>query len=310
MRDGQRVIAPEQENGVTTSEAMGYGMLIAAAMGDQATFDGFWSYVQANLEGTGLMNWKPSGGSGSATDGDNDIAYALLMADAQWGGYASAASAMISAILANDVDGSFLKPGSGWSDRFNPSYFAPSYYRVFSGFDSVISGSYTLLNNNISATTAGFPSNWADPQSGNPTDAGSAAVTSDLVEPVYGYDAARVPWRIGLDVCSGGTEGSSAVNSIVSYFAPRYDDGATIDLLKAGWDKNTGGVAPEARPMQGSFIGPMGIAGMAVGNTAMRDRAFRTMLDILENGDFNHTYFPSTVGFITMLIMSGNFPMP
>jgi hypothetical protein len=42
----------------------------------------------------------------------------------------------------------------------------------------------------------------------------------------------------------------------------------------------------------------------------MRDRAFRVILDILESGDFNHTYFPSTVGFLTLLAMSGNFPTP
>lgn len=45
-------------------------------------------------------------------------------------------------------------------------------------------------------------------------------------------------------------------------------------------------------------------------NPAMRDRAFRTMLDVLESGDFNHTYFPSTVGMLTLLVMSGNFPTP
>jgi hypothetical protein len=42
----------------------------------------------------------------------------------------------------------------------------------------------------------------------------------------------------------------------------------------------------------------------------MRDRAFRAMLDVLESGDFNHTYFPSTVGLLTLLAMSGNFPTP
>jgi hypothetical protein len=34
------------------------------------------------------------------------------------------------------------------------------------------------------------------------------------------------------------------------------------------------------------------------------------ILDILESGDFNHTYFPSTVGLLTVLMMSGNFPTP
>jgi hypothetical protein len=57
----------------------------------------------------------------------------------------------------------------------------------------------------------------------------------------------------------------------------------------------------------------MGVAGMAVGGdngNKFRDRAFRAILDIEDYGDFNHTYFPSTVGFLTLLLMSGNFPTP
>jgi hypothetical protein len=54
----------------------------------------------------------------------------------------------------------------------------------------------------------------------------------------------------------------------------------------------------------------MGVGGMAMGNTAMKDRAFRAMLDLLESGDYNHTYFPSTVGLLSLLALSGNFPMP
>jgi hypothetical protein len=38
---GDHIVAPEQMGGVTTSEAMGYGLMIAAAMGDKATFDSF-----------------------------------------------------------------------------------------------------------------------------------------------------------------------------------------------------------------------------------------------------------------------------
>ena len=55
---GLKVICPEQENGVTTSESMGYGMMIAAAMGDKDSFDKLWAYVKGKLSG-GLMTWKP-----------------------------------------------------------------------------------------------------------------------------------------------------------------------------------------------------------------------------------------------------------
>lgn len=312
VKDG-KVIAPEQSNGVTTSEAMGYGMLIAAAMGDKDTFGKFWSYVQTQLGagGSKLMTWSNQGGSGSATDADTDIAYALAMADAQWGGYASAASTMAGAILASDVGtGNALKGGSDWPGRFNPSYFAPSFLRKLGGFASVITKGYQLVSANISASTAGIPTDWADPSTGAPSDKGDAQVYSELTGIVYGYDAARVPLRIGLDVCGGATDGKAALSSMISFFAGKYDQGATIDLLKAGWGKEIGKPDVSARNMQGSFIGPMGVGGMAVGNAAVRDRAFRAILDILESNDFNRTYFPSTVGLITLLIMSGNFPAP
>jgi hypothetical protein len=138
-------------------------------------------------------------------------------------------------------------------------------------------------------------------------------VTSDIVDGengAMGYDAARVPWRLGQDVCLGGSEGSASVTAMVSYFAAKYDAGARIDLMKAGWYKKSTTPHPESKDVQGSYIGPMGVAGMAVGNAAMRDSAFRATMDILESGDFNRTYFPSTIGFITALIMSGNFPAP
>ncbi len=59
--------------------------------------------------------------------------------------------------------------------------------------------------------------------------------------------------------------------------------------------------------MQGSFIGPIGVGAMAAGPAVMRDRAMRTVLDILESGDLNHAYFPYTVGFLSLLTMTGNF---
>ena len=111
-------------------------------------------------------------------------------------------------------------------------------------------------------------------------------------------NSARVAGRLGLDVCLGGGN-NTALKAIVDFFAAKYDAGASIDLMKAGWYKTTGQPHPMSKDLQGSYIGPIGAGGMAMGNAAMRDRAFRVMLDILESGDFNHTYFPSTVGLLT-----------
>jgi hypothetical protein len=318
------VVAPEQPQYPVTSESLGYGMLIAAAMGDKALFDKFHSYVkQEGGSGTGLMKWA-QGQKGSASDADLDIAYALLIANMQWpsGGYLTPANDMASAIKALDLEGSVLTGGSEFHQaNFNPSYFAAAAMRKFSTLTGAISTNFSLVNANINAPVAGIPTDWASKTDGRPSDAGGANVTSAIIDGsngAMGYDSARVPWRLGLDVCLGGTEGNAALKSIISYFAAIYDGGATIDQMRAGWYKaNKGGTAlAQVHPagkddnVQGSYIGPMGAGAMAVGNTVMRDRAFRTILDTLESGDFNHTYFPSTVGLLTLLMMSGNFPTP
>lgn len=310
-----KIVAPEQQNAVT-SEALGYGMLIAAALGDKAAFDKFHGYVKSHGgSGSGLMTWK-DGQSGSASDGDIDIAYALLMAEKQWpgGGYKAAGDSMAAAILSQDLVSNVVRGGSSFKNaQFNGSYFAPAAFRAFgSSFASAVTENYRLVNANITANSSGVPTDWADPSSGNPSGPGSAQVTSDITDGdngAMGYDSARVSWRLGLDACLGGGN-TTGLKAIVDFFSGKYDSGASIDLMKAGWYKKNGMVHVNAKDLQGSYIGPMGVGGMAMGNAAMRDRAVRVLLDILESGDFNHTYFPSTVGLYTLLALTGNFPTP
>ena len=71
----------------------------------------------------------------SATDGDEDMVFALVMADKQWGGYMTAADNMLTIIAMNDyaTDGT-IKGGDKYPNAVNPSYIAPAYYRVFSDY--------------------------------------------------------------------------------------------------------------------------------------------------------------------------------
>jgi hypothetical protein len=305
---------------------MGYGLMIAAAMGDKATFDKFLGYVNANLA-NGLMDWIQGGseGSGSATDGDEDIAYALLMANIQWpsGGYKALAESMINQIASQDLNGNRIKLGNQWDVAFfNPSYFAPAAYRAFgatnSKFGAVITDGYARITSNVNAPAAGYPTDWCAVSDGNTNCPPSmpppnTAVTGGFTAAAYGYDAARVPWRIGLDVCkspSGG--GDSVLGTILSTIVAKYPKG--VDTIDAGIIKSSGAAASGAAKMQASFIGSIGVGAMArsntAGNPAVRDRAFRTVLDILENPEFNRTYFPATVGMLTLLAMAGDFPSP
>jgi uncharacterized repeat protein (TIGR01451 family) len=83
------------------SEGTGYALLAAAMMADKTTFDGLWLYthdfamnkVVRYRDGSNapkydysvLPGWQNAAGGNSATDGDVDIAVALMIAHRQWG---------------------------------------------------------------------------------------------------------------------------------------------------------------------------------------------------------------------------------
>ena len=107
---GMRVQRPENGND-TVSEGIGYGMLAAVYVGDKMTFDGLFTYAKSHFDANGLMTFcVPNGGNscsgtGSATDGDEDMIFALLMASDQWSGtdYLTPAQAMIQAMRTNSL---------------------------------------------------------------------------------------------------------------------------------------------------------------------------------------------------------------
>jgi hypothetical protein len=111
---------------ITVSEAHGYGMLLTVMMAPadpeaRAVFDGMLWYLKDHPAASdpALMAWNQIKGCGnaggeirgalSATDGDLDIAYALLLAEARWGrggafDYRAEADAVLAAILRREVD--------------------------------------------------------------------------------------------------------------------------------------------------------------------------------------------------------------
>ncbi|HEU5076535.1 MAG TPA: glycosyl hydrolase family 8, partial [Polyangiaceae bacterium] len=314
LKSDGSVFSPEDNR--TISEGMGYGMLLAAAFGDQAAFDDMWGYVSGNLSG-GLMTWV-AGGSGSATDADADIAYALLLAGDQWGGdYGTRATAMISAMSA-DTTGNRINPGSNWGsqDIWNPSYFTPAYYGEFGGSwsSTFLSSGYQILqscNAAFGSASNGLVPDWCQASNGAALDGNAVAqVVSTLCQPgdckYYAFDAARVPWRIGVDAClNSRSEATTYLNQLVGHFVSLY--GADrIDNVRSGY-RPDGGAHAESAEMQASFIGPVGVGAMAVNQEAYH-RAFRAVLDILRDTRFNRTYYPATVGMLTLLEMSGNIP--
>lgn len=302
-----QVVDTENGNKVI-SEGIGYGMLLSAAMGDRDTFDRIWGWASGRLT-NGLLGWD-NGGGGSATDADTDIAYALYMADYQWGGYASAASAMASAAAGADLNGTTIKAGSQF-DANNPSYFSPGFYRKLGGaWAGAIGPGYTWLNScdsNFGGGQNGLISDWCNYSGQAQTPSGQ--VTSETCgagEICSAYDASRIPWRVGYDVCFDGA-GSALAGRIVTKFNTYY--AGRIDLLEAGWN-TAGNPTAGAVPNEMAFLGTVAVAAWATDNATNRDRAFYAALDLLELREYYKKYYSTSLGLLTTVLMTGNWPVP
>jgi len=306
---GLRVKRPENSSD-TVSEGMGYGMLASVYVGDQATFDGLWAFTKAHLDQYGLMNWHlnadgstASGGSGSATDADEDIAFALLMASDQWKGgtYLADGVTMVKAIRQNELftDGS-VQNGDSWngSNALYPDYFSPAYYRVFAKATNDTYWVKFVIEKGYAHLAALTGTGGLVPNATNVQDSlqSSTCDRSDYkCDLKYGYDSCRTPWRIGMDYCWNNEPRALAyLMAIGGYF----DSNGGVASMGDGYTSPNG---PKISSNQNSaFIGPAGVAGMAANFPKLRDDAFNF------NGGGNNTYFAQSLRVLSMLMMSGN----
>jgi hypothetical protein len=212
-----------------------------------------------------------------------------------------------------------ITAGSNWGGQpnvFNASYHTPAWYPIFGGSwpTSISQNNYTALNACDSAFggSNGLVPDWCD-AGGAPTDP-AGDVQNELTcteapnRAVFGFDAARVPWRMGQDKClRNNSSATSYVNRLNTLVGGRTNNGLTVHLMKAGYCRG-GGDATGSIDNQMSFIGSVGVSSMGAANTVMRDTAARAVLDIIESPEFNRTYYPTTLGMLTLLDMTGNFP--
>ncbi len=322
--DGTKIIRPENGND-TVSEGIAYGMLIGVFMDDQPLFDALWTYAKAHPspKNDGLMTFCiPAGasscsGNGSATDADEDMAYALLMASKQWtsGTYGSDAITMIGNIYTHEVSGNVLLAGdsfgSAGTSQLDPSYFAPSYYRVFATVDSghnwmgVVDESYTILA--AASGGDGLVPNWVN-QSGT-----AITLSNSAVDPYFGYDACRIPFRIGMDYCLNGEARARTYANLITAFYASKSSATSLSGISDGYT-TTGGnpsgtLGDYAAGM--AFTGPGGVAAMAAGNDTLRDITYLTLKADTTGGAMGisgtFTYFHASWGVLSLMAMSGNF---
>ncbi|MBK8801965.1 MAG: hypothetical protein IPN71_07900 [Fibrobacteres bacterium] len=216
------------------SEAQSYGMLLAVWFNDQSAFNKildaantkFWN---TGCGGGGWYGWKLPGAKsgctgegGFASNADLDIAGALIFASAlqdkkHWSGtnYKTLAVDRVTSVWNNMVDKSNYRmtSWSGSDDNIrNPSYHMPAWGQVFQEFaedngvtgqdwGKVRSAAYALMNAQPNAKY-GMARNFCNGAGGTPgsgTSSGPGNPDNNTSRTNMGFDAIRVPYRMGLD---------------------------------------------------------------------------------------------------------------
>jgi len=308
-------------NGATVSEAMGYGMLITVLMAGvdanaQQVFDGlnrFRKRYPSSIDPS-LMEWKVypdevTRNDDCATDGDVDLAMALLMASRQWGqsNYFQEATNIIHHIGTSLVRPDYSLRLGDWnsaagqtrSSDFMPAHFRSFYLATGNGlWTNVENRCYTILEGlqaTHAASTGLLPdfalaggSGWA------PAPAGFLEGPHDGR---YYYNACRVPWRISC--------------SALYYNEPR-SRGIMVRLMTwvasahAGPSSFKGGYQLDGSDIGGNnydtsaFISPTGVAAMVATNQQWLNQTFTYAISR------NEKYYEDSINLLSLVAMSGN----
>jgi endo-1,4-beta-D-glucanase Y len=329
----RRVRRPNSPGAIDTSNSEGtaYGMILAAAMNDQALFDDLWHYEQLFLDNSGLMNWEinpagtgpTSGGTGAATDADEDMAFALLWADRGWGGkgaladtYRNLALKQIDLVWQHEVDhsrGEALALGDQFPNGaaiLNVSYFAPAYYRLFglasgkqTDWNKVVESSYAIvtatLNSANKNTTNGLVPAWSTP-AGLPQAPNASLPTN------HQLDSCRTPFRFGQDYCWYGEPRAKDYLAKISGF---YQQVGASHIVNG---YNLDGTANPTNPtvnQSAAFVGPAGVGAMSdPAFSVLRDQAYAGVATLNElDGSI---YYTESWTALSLVMMSGGFWNP
>ncbi|WP_120465093.1 glycosyl hydrolase family 8 [Paenibacillus aceti] len=324
----------------TVSEAHGYGMLITALMAGhdpdaQKYFDGMLRYFRAHPSeiNPNLMAWKQGDtgtaivdvdGVDSATDGDMDIAYALLLAHSQWGSsgeinYLAEAKEVINAIMESDVNqndwmlriADWASSGK-WASATRPSDFMLQHmkdYRNVTGdsrWDRVIDTTYDIINElyHNSSPKAGLLPDFVLKSGGKFVPAEPNFLESDY-DGDYSYNSSRTPWRIGTDyLLTGDSRAKEQLSTLNSWI--REQTNGDPDLIRAGYKLD--GSKPLEDYGDITFSVPFMVS-------AMIDASSQEWLNKL--WDYNaavrtedDVYFGNNLRLLSMIVVSGNWWTP
>jgi endo-1,4-beta-D-glucanase Y len=325
----------------TISEAMGYGMVIAAYMGDRADFDAMYYYTLAHptIRSQCLLAWKQTlrngrmadvEGADSATDGDLDVAYSLLLADAQWGSsgaidYKQRALDVLHAILRYEVNQSeWILLCGDWAastdTHTRPSDFMIDHILVFAEADAANAAKWTNIYSKINAIVNYQFDAGGSIDTGLMGDfyvkSGSSyvPVSGEWLESAhdgdFGYNSCRTPWRLAMAYIAKGEIALLAQQQKQASWIRTKTGGISTNIMAGYYVKN--GINGNAYESYDDlcFTVPFAVNAMLGGSAG---QAWLNVLwTSIAGEDYGATtdYYGDAIRLQAMIVVSGNWWLP
>lgn len=324
---------------VTVSEAHGYGMLIAVSMAEydaeaKEIFDGMYRFYKAHRSeiGPNLMAWQQSdngkalvnsSGADSATDGDMDIAYALLMADAVWGSngeinYKQTAIDVINDIMTYEVNQKdwVLRLGDWtyWSDESDKYYtatrasdFIVQYMPVFAEVTgderwlTLYDTTYEIINDIVDEYGTGILPDFIIKDSSGRFIPAPANFLESENDGNYYYNSCRTPWRISVDYLINGNEDAKKFADTITAFIIKDTGGDPWEIMA--------GYTPQGEAVSDwndlCFNAPFILAATCGDNSEWHDNVREMCLNYGED-----VYFGDTITMLCLIVDDGGWIVP
>ncbi len=317
------------------SEGQGFGMIITALMAGadasaKTIFDNLFRYYQAHPTKSGqhLMAWAQDNQGrntdhSSATDGDMDIAYALLLADKQWSSkgainYQKEAKILLADIMKYEINqksftillSNETEPDSKDYYDTRTSDFMPSHFKAFKiatgdvSWDKVTASTYRLFATMQQkySPDAGLVPDFIQQVNHHPHPA-KAMYLESKYDGCYNYNACRVPWRIAVDYLLYGDARAKAFVTPINNWI-RSTTSGNPDNISAGYTL-AGNDLPTRHFEALSFIAPFAVAAtIDIKNQQWLNQVWDYLVGFKLR---DYDYYDNSIKMLDMIILSGNY---
>ncbi len=327
----------------TVSEAHGYGMVLAAYMADKAVFNSLFRYFKAHpsVNAPHLMAWKQTlrngsmvsvDGGDSATDGDLDVAFGLLLAHVQWGSsgpikYKAEALKVLHDVLAHEVNTATwtLTPGDWASgahaNHTRPSDFMTGHFLAFARADAANARKWNRIYRSVSrivnyqfqngSETTGLMPDFMVKSGANFVPVPGTYLESPRDGDYY-YNACRTPWRLAMSHISEGRTDMLATLKKQAAWIKSKTRGRPNRIRAGYYVRNgvNGASVPGSNYLDLAFVAPFAVNAMLGGDAsqAWLNSLWRSIV----GGDFGikQDYYGDTLRLQVMLTVAGDWWQP